>query len=334
MKQTFLAFVLFAFGTTSMFADTITAAGAAFANLNGQNFLISGIGQPATPLFVNRSTDAGFNQGTGRNFTGLTSGPGTQNQANLNLGNFLVGNGDWAASGYGALPGLSASNLNVLTTGGTTGGAAPSNFFFNNAGGTYQATLLLSLTGNNLEFGWYDASNGNRTSLFTNTGCNPGGINTCARGAQGAGGATTVSFTPTATYGFYIRFLNSTGFGAGWSAGTQSQGVTGLNTYAGGAFGLPSGPESPLHQHFTLLQNTTVTGNLQRFYLGNEDGFYSNTNCDTGATGPCRELSGDYQDFVVQLDITNPNAVPEPASIGMIGAGLLALGVIARRRRK
>lgn len=98
-----------------------------------------------------------------------------------------------------------------------------------------------------------------------------------------------------ASYGFYI-----TNAGQTWYSNTA------LDTTDGN------------HQHFVLF---SFAADPNVFYLGISDWLYNN-----GGTG-----NGDYQDLVIRL---NSDAVPEPATFGLMGLGLIGLGYARLRSRK
>ncbi len=77
------------------------------------------------------------------------------------------------------------------------------------------------------------------------------------------------------------------------------------------------------HQHFALF---TLTGNATTFYLA-FDNSWSLSGFD-GIGGA--EKQGDYNSVIFQIT----TAVPEPATLSMMGFGLLGLGLMGRRLRR
>jgi len=106
-----------------------------------------------------------------------------------------------------------------------------------------------------------------------------------------------------ANVGFYL----TDSAGATWF----SQSGNNVNGTSGDAAG---------HQHFTLF--TTGT-DPNTFYVGVEDWI---ANSGEG-------VNGDYNDIIIKIN-ADAAGVPEPATFGMMGAGLLGLGIARFRTRK
>lgn len=199
--------------------------------------------------------------------------------------------------------------------------SGPANMYFTSNGGSFTATLALSLTdqkglGHGLDlFGFYltDATGTavmDPTVIFTSNDA-IGNQYTLPAGALTAG----------ENYGFFIE--NVQGLGTPY--------VTYYIYYLDSALNVSTGPmPADNMQHFAIFS----TGST--YYIGGVDGDECSGSFQPGVT-PCITASQfDYNDMVVELS-TSSGAAPEPGSaslsgIGMLGAGLLGAAFGLRRK--
>jgi len=166
-------------------------------------------------------------------------------------------------------------------------------------------------------FGIYDAGTMAKTQIY-GAGTIPGQV------GAGATAVSTAGISGTGTYGFYATVCQP-GFGLGNCYTFYSD--TNLNpnvTNSGNSFvveGLFN-----VHQHFALF--TLASGG---FYLAFENSV-SSSNFD-GPSGP--EHYGAFNDIIFGINTGGSvGGVPEPATLSMMGLGLLSLGLMGRRLRK
>lgn len=257
---------------------------------------------PTTPL-----SGTGGSNSQGNPFWNDFSLDGT----NENVGYFLTGTGGFSS-------GTNYAPTTQLTDGTNNPLNAPTDFYlsrdssiesltmlgaFSNYGGTSAGTPYDVV-------GWYETNaagtlNGTKHQLYA------GGTEVGATGQ-------TSAFNPTsAYYGFYLTTCvtlsgNNCTQSATYYTNASFDSVTEYSDFVGGT--------SVAHQHFALFGTSGET-----YFIGIEDG--SNT---FGA-----EAYGDFNDVIFEVH-SQPQSptVPEPATFGLVGAGLLILGLKRRVSKK
>jgi len=243
---------------------------------------------------------------------------------NFNIGDFLTNQGNFAG---GTLAPTAAAFLGVTAVAGNGAAGAPLSFSMLRTQTSINVTILYANSSvNNLSaFGIYDVNNCTlalcpKTQIY-GVGTIPN--NSTISGVPAGVNQSTAGISGVGNYGFYATACQSPGSTNCFTFFSD----TNLNpsvTNASSSF-IVEGPNSnPLtaHEHFALF---SLNGNASTFYLGFENSVGASTFDGTAGA----EHYGDFNDIIFQITTAS---VPEPATLSMMGLGLLGLGLMGRRR--
>lgn len=261
----------------------------------------SNISSPGPGTSCGSTTNCGF-AGTGP-YWDNDSGKGSD----MNIGYFLTGTGGYSDDTvYCPL-----ATCQYLSSGSDSGYSAPSNIALNYTSGSPVVTLLADTTmDRTLSFGYYNTSIGASSETQICGTLTPDDPSACSPAA--------LALTSSDSYGFYLTRSCFSSCPAGDESGTVTLfSNPSLNTCT------TTDTSCSTDQHFTIFDSTTNPG---VYYVSIED---------WGLLGGAGngEGNGDFNDVVFELN-TGQSAVPEPASLGLIGAGLLGLGLARFRARR
>jgi len=254
-----------------------------------------------TPFFNNMSVDGGGADNAGYFLTNTGAFAGTLSPVTPPTGYLgQVANNSAAALAFDLVRQATSINVSVL---------------YQNAP---QTNLNQGSIQSGTSFGIYDVGTLAKTQIY-GPGTIPGQVGAAATTVSTAG------ISGTGAYGFYATVCQpAEGLGNCYTFYSD----TSLNPNVTNQFSsfVVEGPSGTVHQHFALF--TLASGG---FYLAFENSVSSNSFDGTG--GP--EHYGAFNDIIFSINTGGGGGgVPEPATLSMMGLGLLSLGLMGRRLRK
>ncbi len=233
---------------------------------------------------------------------------GTGGSNAMNIGYLLTDTGGFTST-TSVLGGDSVAGMLV-----GAGGSDPAAFNFTANGDPYTIEVLFSATGlpGDITMGWYNVSTPSILNpIFSNVGETSAPLPPPTAFSGGTSGSQ---------YGFYATMCyNPPTCTVTATYYTQSADGTTASLGTVTPFGTIGDPTA--FNHFALFNLNSNPGNYVLAFSEAPNG---------GGT----EQFGDFQDFVVELQDTAAASVPEPATLAIVGLGLVTLGIVRRRSRR
>lgn len=154
-------------------------------------------------------------------------------------------------------------------------------------------------------------------------------------------GGITVAQVNGDFHGIWVNFHWAGAIGKSWYPSFGDHGYTTITLFGGGNFddvgmNVGTGSENSLVV-YELLNNGSVvasgTSSLSSQYLGFSGGGFDTIRLrDDGGGSNSDVTNGTFQALAIDSIEVRDTAVPEPASLGLLGLGLVGLGVVRRKK--
>jgi PEP-CTERM motif len=225
--------------------------------------------------------------------------------------------------------GLIGASSNVFLGASDTNGAAatvPASFNFVRQAGALTISLIYANDPSNsgAEIGIYNQSDISGVNPGNHTVLQTGGVtNLIASFASPVALGSFAGGSPYANWGVYVRECTTVPVVPNSCTGNVAQ----YTETTASNLGVPANDTA--HQHWALFQSAA---NANIYYLALE-GFAFGSNGPASFAAP-NEGNGDYSDMIFQINTSGVSGVPEPATLSVVGLGLIGLAAFGRRFKK